>query len=120
MAEQFVAQHLAYCGNNSLPPILYFWPRDKGSQKGEIDFILQDSGKIFPIEVKATEAGHLKSLFYFIMEKKQNVAFKISLSLFSFSNKKVEHQINNEKVTAQLINIPQYAIEKIYKIIAQL
>lgn len=118
LAEQFVAQHLAYCGNNSLPPLLYYWLRDKGSQKGEIDFIFQDSGNIYPIEVKATETGHLKSLFYFIMEKKQSVAFKISLSLFS--NKKVEHQIKNEKVTAQLINIPQYAIEKIYKIVSKI
>lgn len=117
LAEQFIAQHLAYSDSHHKPPQLFYWLRDKGSQKGEIDFIIQDSREIVPIEVKATQAGHLKSLFYFIKEKKKKLAVKISLD--DYSVKKITHKIEEQKTTAKLINLPQYAVEKIHQIITE-
>ncbi|MDO9183600.1 MAG: AAA family ATPase [Bacteriovorax sp.] len=116
IAEQFVAQHLAYIDNLTAGPELFYWLRDKGSQKGEIDFIIQIKNQIIPIEVKASEAGHLKSLFYFCKEKKKNLGIKISLD--SFSVKKVEHKIGEQQIELTLFSIPQYAITQIQKIIA--
>jgi predicted AAA+ superfamily ATPase len=115
IAEQFVAQHLAYFGNQTTGPELYYWLRDKGSQKGEVDFIIQKNNQIIPIEVKAAEAGHLKSLFYFCKEKKKKKGIKVSLDLYS--EKAVRHKIGEEQVEFSLYSIPQYAIEQLMKII---
>ena len=72
IAEQFVAQHLCAFEGRSKSPSLNYWLRDKGSQKGEIDFLIEHESRIFPIEVKASTRGHLKSLFYFAGEKKSS------------------------------------------------
>lgn len=115
IAEQFIAQHLAYLGNHSLGPKLYYWLKDKGSQKGEIDFIVQEKNNIYPLEVKAAEAGHLKSLFYFCQAKKKEIGLKVSLDNFSINMK--SHIIGEQKVNVKLISIPQYAIEQLFKIL---
>ena len=117
IAEQFVAQHLAFLENHTSGPELFYWLRDKGSQKGEIDFLLQQKNNIIPIEVKASKAGHLKSLFYFCKEKKKDVGVKISLD--SFAIEKVKHKIEEKQIGLTLISIPQYSIEHIFQIIKQ-
>jgi uncharacterized protein len=115
IAEQFVAQHLAYVAECFAGPSLYYWLRDKGVQKGEIDFILSKGQNIIPIEVKASKAGHLKSLFYFAKEKKALRAIKISLD--DFKIEQVKHKIYNEYVRFDLTNIPLYAVEILRKLI---
>lgn len=56
LKEQFVAQHLAYL-DPSEDPQLFYWLKDKSSQKAEIDFIYTLRTKtlpeIIPIEVKS-------------------------------------------------------------------
>ena len=115
LAEQFVAQHLAYGGNCTLAPHLFYWLKDKGTQKGEIDFLYPKQSMIVPIEVKSTTTGHLKSLFYFIKEKKRHLGVKISLDEFSYSE--VQHKLDDQLIRFKLINIPQYAVEKIDAIV---
>ncbi len=109
IAEQFVAQHLAYLENESIGPELCYWLRDKGSQKGELDFLIQKNDQIIPIEVKASEAGHLKSLFYFSKEKNKKYAIKISLDPYTRQFSK--HKIEGKDVEIELVTIPQYAVE---------
>lgn len=112
IAEQFVAQHLSYLQNEKRGPELYYWLRDKGTQKGEIDFIIQNKTSVIPVEVKSTAAGHMKSLFYFSKEKSKTKGFKISLDDFSIQN--VSHKIEKEEIKLELISLPHYAIETIY------
>lgn len=114
IAEQFVAQHLAYLNHETSGPEIFYWLRDKGSQKGEIDFIFQKKDQIIPIEVKASEAGHLKSLFYFSKEKKTKMGIKISLDPFSV--KKTHHKIGEQQVEISLFSLPQYAIDQLMKL----
>lgn len=114
ISEQFVAQHLAYIHGGATSPELFYWLRDKGSQKGEIDFLLQSKNQILPIEVKSTASGHLKSLFYFAKEKKKENAIRISLDVFS--KEKVAHQIAGQPSNINLTNLPLYAVESILKI----
>lgn len=56
LKEQFVAQHIAYL-DPSEDPQLFYWLKDKSSQKAEIDFIYTLRTKtlpeIIPIEVKS-------------------------------------------------------------------
>jgi|SRR5690606_17480266 len=110
-AEQFVAQHLAYLHNEKRGPELFYWLRDKGSQKSEIDFLIQRKDQIIPIEVKSSAAGHLKSLFYFAKEKRKKKAIKISLDNYSIQS--VRHIINEEEIEFELEGLPQFAIETI-------
>lgn len=111
MSEQFVAQHLALQNPTRLPQ-LFYWLKDKGVQKGDIDFILEHRNGALPIEVKSTSAGHLKSLFYYAHEKKVKRAIKISLEKFNVST--ASYKIANETVNVQLAVIPQYAIDGIF------
>lgn len=111
IAEQFVAQHLAYLHNETRGPELFYWLRDKGSQKGEIDFLIQRGDQIFPIEVKSSSAGHLKSLFYFVKEKRKKKAVKVSLDDYSIES--ISHMIDGDKIEVELESLPQFAIETI-------
>jgi uncharacterized protein len=113
LSEQFVAQHLAYIRGEGAQPELFYWLRDKGSQKGEIDFLLQVGQQILPVEVKSTKAGHLKSLFYFAKEKKKKRAIKISLDIFS--EQEISHKIEGRETTLNLRSLPLYAVESIFK-----
>lgn len=114
ISEQFVAQHLAYIQGGSVSPELFYWLRDKGSQKGEIDFLLQNKRQILPVEVKATTSGHLKSLFYFAKEKRKKKAIRISMN--TFSKEDISHIIDGQASNVSLTNLPLYAVESILKI----
>ncbi len=116
VAEQFVAQHLAYLNGTQLSPQLHYWLRDRGSQKGEIDFLVQLQNEIVPVEVKARQAGQLKSLFYFVKEKGKALAVKLSLE--PYSRKKIQHRIQGEEVCCDLVNLPIYAVETLFKTLA--
>ena len=109
MAEQFVAQHLNQVMGPSLQPELFYWLRDKGIQKGEVDFLLENKQKIVPIEVKSVGSGHLKSLFYFSKEKKVNMA--IRFSLMPFGIEKIKHEIEGEVIVMNLVNLPIFATQ---------
>jgi predicted AAA+ superfamily ATPase len=72
--EQFVCQELI--GACSFKP--YYWSAEKSS--GEIDFIVQDHGMIYPIEVKATENLKSKRLAAFCQRYQLESGIRLSLS----------------------------------------
>lgn len=102
-AEQFVAQHLCYPLDQSAAPSLYYYLRDKGSQKSEVDFLIEKNHKIIPVEVKSSAIGHLKSLKLFCEAKKSMCAVKASLTSFG--------RYENFTGGTELISIPLYAID---------
>lgn len=52
----------------------------------EIDFLIDTSKGVIPIEVKANENKKSKSLNYFMKENKINFAIRISANNFGFEN----------------------------------
>ena len=58
LAEQFVAQELLAWQDTDL----FYWARDAKSSRAEVDFLIERSGKIYPVEVKSGPGGRLKSL----------------------------------------------------------
>ncbi|RLD60996.1 MAG: nuclease [Bacteroidetes bacterium] len=58
LAEQFVGQEFLAAGQNSL----YYWARQSKSSTAEVDYLLVKKNKIFPVEVKNSSSGSLKSL----------------------------------------------------------
>lgn len=114
MAEQFVAQHLAYLEHPSLQPKLFYWLRDRGVQKSEVDFLIESKQQVIPVEVKATAAGHLKSLFSFINERNKKTAVRLSLAPYSVEN--ISHKIHGKVVSGSLLSLPLWAVESIKEI----
>ena len=59
MAEQFVGQELLATGGGNPP---YYWSRKAKSSMAEVDYLVVNNGKIYPLEVKSGASGSLKSL----------------------------------------------------------
>lgn len=72
--EQYVLQQLTACPESSL----YYWSNDRSD--GELDFVLQWHDNIWPIEVKAEENLHAKSLRSFITRNPALKGIRFSMS----------------------------------------
>lgn len=88
LTEQFVAQEFAAAGIS-----LYYYAAE--SHKSEIDFIVQQQGKIIPVEVKAEENLQAKSLKEFCRKFKPQTAVRTSMS--------------NYREQEWMVNVPLYA-----------
>lgn len=116
ICEQFVAQHLAYLGDGSEMPALFYWLKDKKADKAEVDFIVSKRGEIYPLEVKAGAVGHLKSLSFFMLEKKYQKALRLDLR-YRPTDYQTKIQLSlvvgeeRHKVQYQLTNWPVFFIE---------
>lgn len=116
ICKQFVAQHLAYHGEGSEIPALFYWLKDKKADKAEVDFIVSKRGEIYPLEVKAGAVGHLKSLSFFMLEKKYQKALRLDLR-YRPTDYQTKIQLTlavgeeRHKVQYQLTNWPVFFIE---------
>jgi len=79
-----------------------------GEQRGsmaEVDFIITVDAKIIPVEVKAGTTGRLKSLYFFMNEKKSLCGIRLSQQPMS--------RVNN------VISLPLYMSGEINRIVKQ-
>lgn len=74
LTEQYVLQQLKTMEEMAI----YYWSSEKSS--GEIDFILQLGGNIFPVEVKSEENLQAKSLKAFYQKYPNTIAVRTSMS----------------------------------------
>lgn len=105
LAEQLVGQELLGHQVAYEPAKLFFWQREKKGSQAEVDYLLQDSGEIYPLEVKAGKAGRLKSLRLFLDEKKSKLGVRVSQEKLSY----VDH----------ILSIPLYMVEQIPRLIKE-
>lgn len=115
IAEQFVAQHLCFFNGGKHPPELNYWLRDKGIQKGEVDFLIQFKNNIFPIEVKSGSGNRSKSIFYFCSEKKCLHPVKLTVNPYSISEHSQKIIGKDKPIKIKVLNLPLYAIEMLDK-----
>ncbi len=94
MAENYVLQSIVR-QYGSAP---YYWT---SGNKAEVEFILQDDGRIIPIEVKADKNVTAKSLAYY--RKQYNPQLSIRLSTL------------NLRKDDDLLNLPLYLVDKLSK-----
>lgn len=73
LTEQFIAQELVSAGIS-----LYYYSTENSS--GEIDFVVQQKGYIIPVEVKAEENLHAKSLRSYCEKYHPEIAIRTSMS----------------------------------------
>ena len=100
LTEQYVHQQLA--GNEALS--IYYWSAERAS--AEVDFILQYKNIIVPVEVKAEENLHSKSLR----------AFRDKFSPFV----SVRTSMSDYRREEWLINLPLYALSEIGNVMDRL
>ena len=97
LTEQYILQQL-----NTIPDIaIYYWSAERS--KSEIDFLVQCSGEVIPIEVKAEENLQAKSLKTFYQRYSPKTALRTSMSDFRKED--------------WLTNLPLYAISKLSEIV---
>ena len=115
LAEQFIAQHLAFMGTRMRRPGLSYWLREGRTANAEVDFILQLARSIVPVEVKAGRSGSLKSLLQFVSERHTPVAVRFDLNPPSFQ--RVNHSLRqadqSARVEFDLLSLPLYMIQQL-------
>jgi uncharacterized protein len=62
---------------------LYYWQREKRGSSAEVDYLMEQDGKIIPVEVKSGGSGKMQSLNLFMEEKQSSYGIRISLENFS-------------------------------------
>ena len=95
ITEQYVLQQLKTI--EELP--VYYWSSEKST--AEIDFLVQFSENVIPIEVKAEENLQAKSLKSFHLQYKPSISIRTSMSDY--------------RIDQWLTNLPLYAIEFYWK-----
>ncbi len=79
MAEQFAGQEFI-CADK----VLYYWKRDTKSSSAEVDYLFSESGKIYPVEIKSSAAGSLKSMHLLLKTFSEiNKGYVLSARAFS-------------------------------------
>ena len=118
MAEQFIAQHLAFLGKSNVSPSLMYWLREKRSKNAEVDFVAQLEQEIVPIEVKSGKSGTLKSLHQFVSQKKSRWGVRFDLNTPSLHH--VAHSLSQPDGTVtvdfDLLSLPLYMVEALPRI----
>ncbi len=104
LAEQFVGQELVAYGKTYKPALLYYWEREKKGSQAEVDYIVEITSRIVPIEVKAGSQGRLRSLRQFLSEKKSPVGVRISEAPLTIEN--------------GILSIPFYMIQELPRLIS--
>lgn len=107
LAEQLVGQSLLLGGDATGDgPRLFYWQRE-GGRPGEIDFLIQASGRIVPIELKSGASGAMKSLHQFMFDKKLRLAVRIDENPPSLATVDVT-TTQGDPVRYRLLGIPIY------------
>jgi uncharacterized protein len=98
LTEQYVLQQLI----TKKDWVTYYWSAPDG--QAEIDFVLQLSGNVIPLEVKAEENLKAKSLKVFADRFKTKISVRCSMKDY--------------RKDEQLINLPLYAVLSLEKVLA--
>lgn len=113
LAEHIVAQELLTLSNR-VDEKRGFWCRAKGGDSAEVDFVYQYGSKLIPIEVKAGNNSHLRSLHSFVDNGNTDLAVRVWPEPYSV----------NELVTVvgrkpfKLINLPFYMVGQLDTVLA--
>ncbi len=107
LAEQIVAQSLLSLHIHTIPK-LQFWARNKRGSSAEVDFVIQHSGKLIPIEVKSGSTGKLRSLHRFMEDCNHDVAVR-----FYGGPVRIDLQNTPNGKKFRLLSLPHFLAENI-------
>lgn len=116
IAEQVVGQLLRTIEPEYIEPALYYWIRHKEGTNAEIDYVIQHSNTIVPIEVKAGKAGILRSLHTFMSLKVASVAVRAYSGLPNITQVRV-HDKEGKEISYELRSIPLYLLGEVHRLL---
>ncbi len=123
LAEQFVAQHLTGLRSSEQRPALHYWLREGKKSNAEVDFLMSVDGRVVPIEVKAGEAGRMKSLLQFVQEKQSRVAVRFDLNPPSLQQVEFRPSpagdLTERKVQFSLLSLPLYLVQQSQRLVRE-
>lgn len=118
LAEQFVAQELLNPDESPLRPQLHYWLREGKKGNAEVDFVIQKSTQIIPIEVKSGKIGKIKSLLYMLGLRNLSAAIRVSSALPAYVSH--SHKVTIEsleiEVKYNLFECPPYLVGEIRRL----
>lgn len=112
IAEQVVAQELLAL-NPRFGQGRSYWAKDGGGGSAEVDFVWTMDSCLIPIEVKAGNNSHLRSLHSFVDASPAPVAVRIWSGKFSVD----DVHTTLKKKSFRLINLPFYLISQMENIV---
>lgn len=104
LTEQFVQQQLRTVMVGNAEP--HYWQSD--TARAEVDFVIQQSMNVVPIEVKAETNTRAKSLMSYCRKYKTCVAVRCSMNDYLCQNIQIDE---NKELT--LIDLPLYAVAQL-------
>lgn len=84
LTEAFIGQELLAYANPITKASLYYWQREAKNSKAEVDYLMQNHGKIIPIEVKSDKGNTLKSMHLFL-DSHPDSPYGVKFSTHNFS-----------------------------------
>lgn len=85
LAEAFVGQEMIAYGSPWVGRELFYWHREARGSSAEVDYLIEDRGRVVPVEVKSGGRGGLKSLRLFLEKNRDLSPFGVRLSTLPFS-----------------------------------
>lgn len=123
MAEQFIAQHLAFWTGDETPPQTFYWLRDGKKNNAEVDFVIQKDRAIIPVEVKSASTGALRSMLQFLARDTGNSPFGIKFADSRPKFHPIEYQVitpkGPKKISSHLLTLPHYMVCETKRIVKQ-
>jgi len=84
IAELFAGLELLKSASCYTPQSLWYWHREAQNSNADVDYVVQISGVIIPVEVKSGKKGSMQSLYLFLKEKNRNSGIRLSLENYGF------------------------------------
>jgi uncharacterized protein len=119
IAEQVVGQLLRTTYPPFIEPNLYYWRKETKGSEAEIDYIIQHSSRVIPIEVKAGSTGSLKSLHLFMSVKNLSLAIRINSDFPSVVTVNVKNH-QGKQIVYKLLSLPFYLVGQIPRLVDSL
>ncbi len=115
LAEQFIGQHLILLKNEA--PTLFYWVRQGKSSNAEVDYVISNHNKVYPVEVKSGKSGSLKSLQQFVLAENNSIAIRFDLNPPSIQDVSHIAPVSGENRHAEykLISLPLYMAEELLR-----
>lgn len=116
IAEQAVGQGLRLVEPPFHDPTLHYWARDTPGSEAEVDYVIQDSRNVVPVEVKAGATGGLRSLHALMAARGWKRAVRFNADPPSIT--RVSTQTNQGKrARYELISLPLYLAASVGRIL---
>ncbi len=119
IAEQGVGQLLRLTFPPNVDPALFWWHREKKGSEAELDYVYAHGSRIVPIEVKAGEAGAMRSLHGFVAERHLPLGVRVNLAPPAVQDVDVPVP-SGSRAKYRLLSIPAYLVEQLPRLLDEL